>query len=59
MPAFDWRKLADLHKPGDPAAIAIEIRRLHRDNSLTARDISDTLRLDLGVVLHALREVAA
>ena len=55
-PAYDWRLLADMHKPTDPAAIAVEIRRLHSDDGLTARDISNTLRLDLGVVLQALRE---
>jgi hypothetical protein len=56
---YDWRKLAELHKPTNPAAIAIEIRRLHSDNCLTARDISNTLRLDLGIVLAALHSVAA
>jgi hypothetical protein len=58
MPAYDWRLLADVHKPTDPAAIAAEIRRLHA-TGLKPRDISNTLRLDLGVVLQALRAVAA
>jgi hypothetical protein len=59
MPAaFDWRLLADMHKPTDPAAIAAEIRRLAA-TGLKPRDISNTLRLDMGAVLEALREVAA
>jgi len=52
-----WQMLANMHRPTDPEAIAAEIRRL-RKTGLTARDISNTLRLDLGVVLAALREHA-
>ena len=55
---YDWRKLAELHKPTDPAAIVAEIRRLS-GTGLKPRDISNALRLDLGAVLEALRAVAA
>jgi hypothetical protein len=43
-----------MHKPADQGAIEAEIRRLH-GTRLTARDISSALRLDIAVVLQALR----
>jgi hypothetical protein len=52
----DWtqyRALADQHRPTEQSAIAEEIRRLHREG-LTARDVADAMRLDVGVVLSAL-----
>jgi hypothetical protein len=52
-----WQMLANMHRPTDPAVIAAEIRRL-RQTGLTPRDMSNTLRLDLAVVLEALREAA-
>jgi hypothetical protein len=54
-PQHDWRLLADMHKPTDPEQIAVEIRRQHREG-LKPRDIAATLRVDMGVVLAALRE---
>jgi len=62
-PAFDWRLMvsavdhdrrAQMHRPTDPSVVAGEIRRL-RQTGLTARDVAALLRLDLGVVLAALR----
>jgi hypothetical protein len=55
-PAYDWRLLAEMYKPTDPAAIALEIRRQHR-TGLKPRDIATALRVDIGDVLAALREV--
>ncbi len=48
----------DQHRPSDPAVIAAEIRRLHRDG-LKPRDIANSLRLGLGAVLEALRQEPA
>jgi hypothetical protein len=45
---------ANLHKPSDPDAFALEIRRLHSEG-LKPRDIANALRLDLAAVLTALR----
>ncbi len=42
MNAIDYDRLARIHRPSDPALMALEIRRL-RQNGLTARDISDAL----------------
>jgi hypothetical protein len=55
--AFDRRLLADAHKPTDGALIANAIRELHR-TGLTAKDISDTLRIGLAAVQQALRQDA-
>jgi hypothetical protein len=41
---LDYRRLADLHRPRDPSAIATEVRRLHA-TGLTAQDIAAALRL--------------
>ena len=54
-PYFDWRLLADKHRPTDPAIMAAEIRHL-RKTGLKPRDIATALRVDLGVVLSALSE---
>lgn len=48
----------DTHRPTDGEALQAEIRRLHQ-TGLTARDIANSLRLGLGAVLEALREIAA
>jgi hypothetical protein len=52
-----WHMLAEMHKPADPALLAVEIRRLH-GTGLRVRDIAATLRLNIAVVLEALREAA-
>jgi hypothetical protein len=52
-----WHMLAEMHKPADQGAIETEIRRLH-GTGLSARDISSALRLDIAVVLQALRATA-
>ena len=63
MTAYDWRALvaatdydrrARMHAPTDSTVLTAEIRRL-RQTGLTARDIANTLRLDMGAVLTALR----
>jgi hypothetical protein len=51
---YDWR---DLFKPTDPAAMAVEIRRLH-GTGLRVRDIAESLRINIGAVLEALRSAA-
>jgi transposase-like protein len=51
--AYDWRQLADLHRPTDEAAIGAEIRRLYQ-TGLKPRDISSALRLDISTVIQAL-----
>ena len=60
MNAYDWRTLADKHRPTDPAVLSAEIRRLAA-TGLTARDISTALRIDMAQVLEALyrHEVAS
>jgi hypothetical protein len=55
--ALDYRRLAELHKPADAAAIAAEIRRLHGDG-LKPRDISIALRISLETVLAALQSIS-
>jgi hypothetical protein len=52
-PAYDWRLLADMHKPTDPAMIVNEIRRLNRDG-LSPHDIAATLRIGVAAVEQAL-----
>ena len=54
-PHHDWRLLADAHKPTDPAALAAEIRHM-ADRGLKPFDISQTMRVDLGLVRAALTE---
>jgi hypothetical protein len=50
----DYARLAQLHKPSDPAAIEREVRRLHAEG-LTARDIAVALRLAPDVVINMLK----
>lgn len=52
--ALDYRALARLHAPRDPARLAAEIHRLHSDQHLTARDIAGALGLDLSMVINVL-----
>jgi hypothetical protein len=49
---------AQQYRPTDAAALAAEVRRLVA-GGLTARDIAQALRLDLGAVLELLYRVAA
>jgi hypothetical protein len=49
----DYNARASQHRPDDPAALAVEIRRLHADG-LTARDIAEALRLAPDVVINIL-----
>jgi hypothetical protein len=46
---------ADLYRPTDPAVLAREIRRLV-GAGLKPRDVATALRIDLAVVLGAIRE---
>jgi len=55
MPAYDWRLLADTHKPTDAAQITAAIRHLHQ-SGLKPHDIASVMRVGLGAVLQALRE---
>jgi hypothetical protein len=48
-----YNTMANQHRPDDPAALAVEIRRLHADG-LTARDIAEALRLAPDVVINIL-----
>jgi hypothetical protein len=57
MPTFDWRLLADTHKPTDAAQIAATIRHLH-ESGLKPHDIANVMRLGLGAVLQALKDAA-
>lgn len=50
---YDWRVLADMHRPANPEVIAAEIRRL-RLTGLMPRDIANALRVDIVVVVTAL-----
>jgi hypothetical protein len=50
---LDWRQMANLHRPTDPALLAAEMQRLAAQG-LTPRDISVALAIDIGVVLEAL-----
>lgn len=52
----DYDQAAALHRPTDPVALASEIRRLARENHLTARDIAVALRLDIAFVLESLNQ---
>ncbi len=66
MPAYDWRhmmaatdydRLARVHRPDDTRRLHLEIRRLVADG-LKPRDVAQALRVDLGVVLEALKDSA-
>lgn len=52
--AADHAARADRHRPTDPGAIAAEIRR-QVATGLRPRDVASAMRLDLAVVLDALR----
>lgn len=54
--AFDYRRLAELHRPTNPASIAKEVRRL-ATQGLTPTDISTALRIDLVQVRQLLSAV--
>ena len=49
-----WAILANLHRPTDPASLAASIREM-ADRGLKALDIAESMRLDIAVVLQALR----
>ena len=64
-PAYDWRQMiagieyadrARMYAPSDREALAAAIRKLRHDG-MRPRDISVALRLDLGAVVEALRDV--
>ena len=57
-PAYDWRQLAVMHRPTDPAGIAAAARQLAAIG-LKHRDISITLGLSEGAVVTLLRNSAA
>lgn len=46
---------AQAHRPRDLAALAAEVRRLHREHRLSPRDLERALRLRPEVVADALR----
>jgi hypothetical protein len=52
-PQYDWRRLAELHRPTDPAVIAAEVRSLYRQG-LKPRDIAVALRIGVPAVLQVL-----
>jgi hypothetical protein len=56
--SLNYAVLAQLHKPTDPRAIAVEIRRMHA-GGLKPRDVAVALRLDLSQVLEAIGEKPA
>jgi hypothetical protein len=49
----DYERRAQAHRPSDQAALAGEIKRLHR-TGLRALDIAQSLRLNLDVVINVL-----
>lgn len=51
--AMDYSRLAQLHRPTDPAKVRDEVRRLST-TGLTAVDIATALRLDLAAVREML-----
>jgi hypothetical protein len=57
-PAYDWRQLAELHRPTGPDAIGAEIRRL-RAQGLKPHDIAEALRIGVSAVVQALAENGA
>ena len=48
---LDYRALAEMNRPSDPAKIAAEIFRLH-EGGLTTNDISMALRMPLDTVIN-------
>lgn len=46
----ELRARAERHRPRYPDAVAAEVRRLHREQHLTARDLAVAMRLDLAFV---------
>ena len=55
---LDYAKLAQRHRPAEPAAMGDEIRR-QAANGLKPRDIASHLGLHIDVVLRELRQVSA
>ncbi|MEP7312541.1 MAG: hypothetical protein ABI859_08155 [Pseudomonadota bacterium] len=53
LTAREYAVRAEMHRPAEPAVIAVEIRRLAR-TGLTPRDIGLSLRLNVDVVHAAL-----
>lgn len=53
--ALDYRVLAELHRPSDPALLKAEICRL-ADSGLTPMDIAIALRIDPVLVREMLKE---
>ena len=53
--AFDYRRLADVHRPSCNDALTADVRRLAR-SGLTARDIPAALRVNLAQVLELLNQ---
>jgi hypothetical protein len=51
---LDWRRLAEAHRPTEPSALAVEVRRLH-GTGWSARDIASALRLDIVFVLELIQ----
>jgi hypothetical protein len=50
----DYAARAAVNRPTDPAQLAREIVRLHREHRLSATDIARALRVHYGVVVAAL-----
>jgi hypothetical protein len=53
--ALDYRRLAELHRPEDPQAIAKEIRRLHA-SGLKAGDIAAALGIAVEQINRVISE---
>lgn len=54
--ALDYAKLAQHHRPADPAALAGEIRR-QASQGLKPRDIASAIGVHIDIVLRELRQV--
>lgn len=46
----DYAALAQLHRPTDHDCLVAEVRRLAREQNLSARDISVALRISLATI---------
>jgi hypothetical protein len=46
----DYSRLAQRYRPDEPAKLRDEVRRLAREQKLSARDISASLKINLVVV---------
>lgn len=51
---MDYARLANFHRPIDPAVLQQEVRRLASEQGLTATDIATALRLNLVQVREVL-----